>query len=139
LTRMKGAIRLFKSKLFILVNAILYVSVSPAVASAGWYPTTKGESLIVEYCLPTANVGTLYLQALGSGTKWETVAIIKNPRLTKDTYCADDFKNGFAQGLYHFKYKWKVNISGGWALQLKSSTLNKTYYGWPDGITTNGK
>jgi hypothetical protein len=109
------------------------------MASAGWYPTAQGESLTVEYCLPTANVGTLYLQALGSGTKWKTVAVIKYPRLRRDSYCANDIKSGFAQGLYHFKYKWKVNISGGWALQLKSSGLNKTYYGWPDGITTNGK
>jgi hypothetical protein len=136
---MKGAIRLFKSKLFILVNVILCVSVSPALASAGWYPTAKGESLTVEYCLPTANVGTLYLQALGSGTKWKTVAVVKYPQLKKDSYCADDFKHGFGQGLFHLKYKWKVNISGGWGLRIKSTTLNQTYYGWPDGITTNGK
>ena len=135
---MKGAIRLFRWKLFIMVNAVLYLSASPGMASAGWYPTAQGESLTVEYCLPTANVGTLYLQALGSGTKWKTVAVIKHPQLRKDPYCADDFKHGFGQGLFHLKYKWKVNISGGWGLQLKSSTLNKTYYGWPDGITTNG-
>jgi hypothetical protein len=113
--------------------------VSQAIASAGWYPATKGEFLVVEYCLPTANVGTLYLQALGSGTKWKTVAVIKHPQLRKDSYCAEDLKHGFGQGLYHLKYKWKVNISGSWGLQLKSSTLNQTYYGWPDGITTNGK
>ena len=117
----------------------MYLSVAPAMASAGWYPTAKGESLVVEYCLPTANVGTLYLQALGSGTKWKTVAVIRHPQLRKDSYCADDFKHGFGQGLFHLKYKWKVNISGGWGLQLKSSALNQTYYGWPDGITTNGK
>ena len=29
---------------------------------------------MVEYCLLTANMGTLYLQALGNGTKWKTVA-----------------------------------------------------------------
>jgi len=109
------------------------------MASAGWYPAAKGEYLVVEYCLPTANVGTLYLQALGSGTKWKTVAVIKHPQLRKDSYCADDLKHGFGQGLYHLKYKWKVNISGGWGLQLKSSTLNQTYSGWPDGIKTNGK
>ena len=135
---MKGAIRLFRWKLLLVVLVISYLPVAQAIASAGWYPTAKGESLTVEYCLPTANVGTLYLQALGSGTKWKTVAVIKHPQLRKDPYCADDFKYGFGQGFYHFKYKWKVNITGGWALQLKSSTLNKTYYGGPDGITTNG-
>ena len=135
---MKGAIRLFRWKLLLVVLVISYLPVAQAIASAGWYPTAKGESLTVEYCLPTANVGTLYLQALGSGTKWKTVAVIKHPQLRKDPYCADDFKHGFGQGLFHLKYKWKVNISGGWGLQLKSSTLNKTYYGWPDGITTNG-
>ena len=136
---MKGAIRLFRWKLLLVVLVISYLPVAQAIASAGWYPTAKGESLTVEYCLPTANVGTLYLQALGSGTKWKTVAVIKHPQLRKDPYCADDFKHGFGQGLFHLKYKWKVNISGGWGLQLKSSALNQTYYGWPDGITTNGK
>lgn len=77
---MKGAIRLFKLKLFIAVNVALYFSVSPAMASAGWYPTAQGESLTVEYCLPTAIPGTLYLQALGSGTNWKTVAVIKSFR-----------------------------------------------------------
>jgi hypothetical protein len=136
---MKGAIRLFRWKLLSVVLVVSYLTVAQAIASAGWYPTAKGESLVVEYCLPTANVGTLYLQALGSGTKWKTVAVIKHPQLRKDSYCADYLKHGFGQGLYHLKYKWKVNISGGWGLQLKSSTLNQTYYGWPDGITTNGK
>lgn len=135
---MKGAIRLFRWKLLLVVLVISYLPVAQAIASAGWYPTAKGESLVVEYCLPTANAGTLYLLALGSGTNWKTVAVIKHPQLRKDPYCADDFKYGFGQGFYHFKYKWKVNITGGWALQLKSSTLNKTYYGGPDGITTNG-
>ena len=135
---MKGAIRLFRWKLLLVVLVISYLPVAQAIASAGWYPTANGESLVVEYCLPTANVGTLYLQALGSGTKWKTVAVIKHPQLRKDSYCADDLKHGFGQGLYHLRYKWKVNISGGWALQLKSSTVNKTFYGWPDGITTNG-
>ena len=137
--RMKGAIRLFRWKLLSVVLVVSNLAVVQAIASAGWYPTANGESLVVEYCLPTANVGTLYLQALGSGTKWKTVAIINHPQLRKDAYCADDFKHGFGQGLYHLKYKWKVNISGGWALQIKSSTSNQTYYGWPDGVTTNGK
>ena len=137
--RMKGAIRLFRWKLLSVVLVVSYLAVAQAIASAGWYPTAKGESLVVEYCLPRATVGTLYLQALGSGTKWKTVAVIKHPQLRKDAYCADDLKHGFGQGLYHLKYKWKVNISGGWALQIKSSTSNQTYYGWPDGVTTNGK
>lgn len=128
-------------KLGIRLGLALLIGLTPqpAFAGAGWYPAAKGESLMVEYCLPTANVGTLYLQALGSGTKWKTVAVIKHPKLRKDSYCTDDLKYGFGQGLYHLKYKWKVNISGGWALQLKSATSNQTYYGWPDGITTNEK
>ena len=77
--RMKGAIRLFRWKLLSVVLVVSYLAVVQAIASAGWYPTAKGESLVVEYCLPTANVGTLYLQALGSGTKWKTVAVIKHP------------------------------------------------------------
>jgi hypothetical protein len=136
---MREVIQLFRVKHFMAVIFIVYLPVSPAIASAGWYPISKGQSLTVEYCLPTSNMGNLYLQALGSGSKWKTVAIIKHPRLIRDSYCADDFKYGFAQGLYHLKYEWTVNISGEWGLHLKSSTTNKTYSGWPDGITTNGK
>ena len=119
--------------------ALLLCLPETAFGSAGWYPTTKGELITVEYCLPTKNVGTLYLQALGNGTKWRTVATIKNVLLKKDSYCADDYKYGSKQGLYHLKYVWKVNVSGGWGLQLKSSSLNKVFFGWPDGITTDGR
>ena len=121
------------------VISLLVLSTSPAHASAGWYPIAKGQSITVEYCLPTANVGILYLQATGEGAKSQTVATIKSPKLKNDKYCLDDVKYGFGEGFFHFRYKWKVNISGGWGLQLKSSTLHKIYYGWPDGITTNGK
>jgi hypothetical protein len=121
-----------------LIAVLLCLPVS-AFASAGWYPAVKGESITVEYCLPQRDMGNLYLQALGNGTKWKTVATIKNKILKKDKYCADEYKYGSKQGLYHLKYVWKVNISGGWGLRVKSSTINGVVYGWPDGITTEGK
>ena len=127
-------------KLLVIAFTTLFASVPlAAFGSAGWYPTAKGESITVEYCLPTPKVGVLYLQALGIGAKWKTVATIKQPQFKKDSYCADDFKYGTKQGLYHLKYNWKVNISGGWGLQLYSVGLEKAFYGWPDGITMKGK
>ena len=119
--------------------SLLVLSPSSARASAGWYPIAKGQSITVEYCLPTADVGVLYLQATSEGSKSKTVATIKSPKLKKDKYCVDDVKYGFGEGLYHFRYKWKVNITGGSALQLFSGRLKRVFYGWPDGITTNGK
>ena len=106
--------------------------------SAGWLPVVKGEPLVVEFCLPSAKPGTLILQGMGNSNKWRTLATIKNPKLKKDSYCADDFKTGYKQGLYHFKYRWIVNVSGGWALQLYSPATKKVFYGWPDGIETTG-
>ena len=119
------------------VISLLVLSPSSAHASAGWYPIAKGQSITVEYCLPTANVGVLYLQATSEGSKSKTVATIKSPKLKNDKYCVDDVKYGFGEGLYHFRYKWKVNITGGSALQLYSGKLKRVFYGWPDGISTN--
>ena len=112
-----------------MVLVILHISGLPAIASAGWYPIAKGQSIYVEYCLPTINVGVLYLQATSDGTKSKTVARIKSPKLKKDKYCEDDIKYGFGEGLFHFRYKWKVNISGGSALQLYSGRLKRVFYG----------
>jgi hypothetical protein len=129
---------LSKKRIITGLIALLLCIPETAFGSAGWYPTAKGESITVEYCLPTKDMGNLYLQALGSGTKWKTVATIKNKILKKDKYCADDYKYGSKQGLYHLKFAWKVNVSGGWGLRLKSTSINKVFYGWPDGITTEG-
>jgi len=66
------------------VISLLVLSPSSARASAGWYPIAKGQSITVEYCLPTANVGVLYLQATSEGSKSKTVATINSPKLKKD-------------------------------------------------------
>lgn len=125
--------------LVVIMTSAAFLFLTGAHASAGWYPIAKGEVIEVEYCLPTAKVGTLVLQAVGVGNKVKSVAVVMPSQLKKDSYCADDMKYGFGEGLYHFKYKWRVNISGEWGLQLHSPRLKRTFYGWPDGITTRAK
>ena len=116
--------------------SLLILGASPAYASAGWYPTHKGEIITVDYCLPKTNMGPLILRAMGDQAQPIVLATIKPMRLPKDSYCADDLKYGFKQGLYHLKYGWRVNLVGGAGLEIYSPLAKRSYYGWPDGISS---
>ena len=119
-----------------LLVTILTTTTSSALASAGWYPINKGETLTVEYCLPKARMGTLVLRGTGNELTPKILAKIKDSTLKQDSYCADDLKRGYKQGAYHLKYSWKVNITGQYGLDLYSTNTKKKYYGWPDGINS---
>lgn len=112
----------------------LIFSSNIAEGDSGWYPTHKGETIIVEYCLPKIGDGPIYLQGLNQGTTWKNIAKIKAPKFKKDSYCEADFQHGSGQGFYHLKFKWKVNVSGEWGLQAYSPNLKMGFIGWPDGI-----
>ncbi|CAB4337486.1 MAG: hypothetical protein F2851_03470 [Actinobacteria bacterium] len=98
---------------------------SASVASAGYYPTYKGEVLRVEACLPIGTVFPLKLQLASTDAKWRTVATIAVKKKTKGT-C----DKGFSRMIYG----WKVNVSTGGALRIWDSTTKKGFYVWPDGI-----
>lgn len=120
-----------------LLVTLFTLATSSAVASAGWYPTSKGQTLTVEYCLPKAQMGTLVLRGTGAQPIPKILAKIKDPILKRDSYCADDLKRGYKQGAYHFRYSWKVNVTGQYGLDLYSNDTKKKYYGWPDGIDSH--
>ena len=101
------------------------VNPSASVASAGYYPTYKGEVLRVEACLPVGTVFPLKLQLASTDAKWRTVATIAVNKKTKGT-C----DKGFSRMIY----SWKVNVSTGGALRIWDSTTKKGFYVWPDGI-----
>jgi hypothetical protein len=108
---------------------------SSANASAGWYPTYKGDLIVTEFCIPAGSHSPVFLQTMGEGSTWRTVAVIKFKKLSNDSYCRNEAKYGFTPaGLYHLKYKWNVNIRGSWGMQLYIPNLRKVVYGWPDGI-----
>jgi hypothetical protein len=124
---------------FILIHAISLLSAPSSSASAGWYPVQRGKELTVEFCLPNSAPNIYHLQASSGNDKWITVAVIQKMQLSVDLYCKDDFKFGNKQGLFHLKYKWTVNLSGGWALRLSSQRTNSIFYGWPDGVSASSK
>jgi hypothetical protein len=139
--RMKGVSRLFKSILFILLNISLCLSISPATASAGWYPTFKGDLIHTEVCLPKNIKSPVYLQLMGSKDFGKTVAVIHFRELPADGYCKDQLLHGLSpQGAYFdLKFDWKVNVSGAYGLQFYAPNLKKPFYGWPDGVSVSHK
>ena len=123
---------LFRIAITILLTA---VTSSSANASAGWYPTHVGDSIVTEFCIPAGSHSPVFLQTIGVGSARKTVAVIKFRNLRIDSYCHDEAKYGFTPaGPYHLKYKWKVNIRGSWGVQLYIPNLRKVVYGWPDGV-----
>ena len=126
-----------KRILFGIAFTILLTAVTSASAnaSAGWYPTHVGDSIVTEFCIPAGSHSPVFLQAMGVGSAWRTVAVIKFKNLRVDSFCRDESKYGITPaGLYHLKYKWKVNIRGSWGMQLYIPNLRKIVYGWPDGV-----
>ena len=129
-----------KRILFGIAFTILLTAVtsSSANASAGWYPTYKGDLIVTEFCIPASSHSPVFLQTMGEDSAWRTVAVIKFKKLRNDSYCRNGAKYGFSPtGHYHLKYKWKVNIRGSWGMQLYIPNLKSTVYGWPDGIEAN--
>ena len=112
----------------ILLNAI---NSSNANASAGWYPTKIGDYIDTDFCVPAGTRSPVFLQSM----QGKTLAVIKFKKLKIDSYCRDEAKFGFSPaGLYHLKYRWRVNVNGSWGIQLKIPNLKVVVYGWPDGI-----
>ena len=112
----------------ILLNAI---NSSNANASAGWYPTKIGDYIDTDFCVPAGTRSPVFLQSM----QGKTLAVIKFKKLKVDSYCRDEAKFGFSPaGLYHLKYRWRVNVNGSWGIQLKIPNLKVVVYGWPDGI-----
>jgi hypothetical protein len=109
----------------LLVALIGFMNPSASVASAGYYPTNKGEVLRVEACLPLGTVFPLKLQLASTDAKWRTVATIASNKKTKGK-C----DKGFSKMIY----PWKVNVSTGGSLRLWDSTKKKDFFVWPDGI-----
>lgn len=139
--RMKEGNQLFKLKLFILVTGVLCLSTWPAMASAGWYPTFKGDLIHTQVCLPKGIKSPVYLQLMGEKDFGKTVAIIHFKKLSADSYCRDQLLHGLnPQGAYfHLQFDWKVNVMGGYGLQFYSPKMKKAFYGWPDGVSASAK
>jgi hypothetical protein len=115
--------------------------VSQAIASAGWYPTFKGDVIHTQVCLPKNIKSPIYLQLMGEKNFGKTVAIIYFKKLPADSYCKDQLLYGLnPQGAYFdLQFDWKVNVIGGYGLQFYSPRLKKAFYGWPDGVSASGK
>jgi hypothetical protein len=112
--------------LALLLGALIgFMNPSASVASAGYYPTNKGEVLRVEACLPLGTVFPLKLQLASTDAKWRTVATITVNKKTKGK-C----DKGFSKMIY----PWKVNVSTGGSLRLWDSAKKKDFFVWPDGI-----
>ena len=112
----------------ILLNAINSWN---ANASAGWYPTKIGDYIDTDFCVPAGTRSPVFLQSMPG----KTLAVIKFKKLKVDSYCRDEAQLGFSSaGLYHLKYRWRVNVNGSWGIQLKIPNLKVVVYGWPDGI-----
>ena len=133
--------KMFKREAALSLVLILGVPSTPAIASAGWYPTVKGEVIHTQVCLPKNIESPVYLQLMGDKEFGETVATIHFKRLPADSYCRESLLHGLnPQGaLFDLKFDWKVNVTGGNGLQFYAPNLKKAFYGWPDGITTSGK
>ena len=112
----------------ILLNAINSCN---ANASAGWYPTKIGDYIDTDFCVPAGTRSPVFLQSMPG----KTLAVIKFKKLKIDSYCRDEAQFGFSRaGLYHLRYRWRVNVNGSWGIQLKIPNLKVVVYGWPDGI-----
>jgi hypothetical protein len=132
---------LSKANLVLIFLIISGLSSPSAYASAGWYPTYKGDVIHTQVCLPKNINSPIYLQLMGEKNFGKTVAVIHFKKLPADSYCRDMLLHDLnPQGAYFdLKFDWKVNVTGGYGLQFYSPKLKKAFYGWPDGITTNGK
>jgi hypothetical protein len=127
---------------FLLVNSSL-LNLGSAKASAGYYPTNLGDKIQVEFCLPASAKSPVYLQLMEvNKTQGRTVATIHFSHLLATSGCRELLKHGINMGNngpYDLVYNWKVNVTGGNALQLYVPNLGKAIYGFPDGIQVGKK
>ena len=112
-------------KIFGLVVMITLALPATGHASAGYYPTSKGELIGVEACLKLGTASPLSLQIQSTNTQWKNVAKIYFKGLKRN-----DCEKGFVKIIY----KWKVNVSIGGALRIWDSKKRLDYFVWPDGI-----
>jgi hypothetical protein len=132
---------MFKREVTLSLVLMFGVPSSPASASAGWYPTVKGEVIHTQVCLPKNIKSPVYLQLMGDRDFRKTVATIHFKKLPADSYCRDTSLHGLnPKGAYYdLRFDWKVNVEGAYGLQFYTPNARKAFYGWPDGITTTGK
>jgi hypothetical protein len=134
-------VKMFKREAALSLVVMLGVPSTPAIASAGWYPTVKGEVIHTQVCLPKNIESPVYLQLMGDKEFGKTVVTIHFKKLPADSYCRNTLLHGLNPkgAFYDLKFDWKVNVEGSYGLQFYSPKESKAFYGWPDGITTTGK
>ena len=96
-----------------------------SLASAGYYPTYRGEELQIEACVPSGTTFPLKLQIASMDATWRNVAPVALNKKTKW-----NCEIGFSK----VKHVWKVNVQKGGALRLWDSAKKKSFFVWPDGI-----
>lgn len=133
--------QLLRGALIILCAILLiFVPAITSFASAGWSPTHPGDIFPVEFCIPFGAKSPVYLQVMEPDkASGRTLATIHFNHLKQSDGCHQIMKNGLHGsqiGPYDLIYKWRVNISGGHALQLYVPNLHQYFYGFPDGINS---
>jgi hypothetical protein len=108
-------------------------------ASAGWYPTFPGDIISMEFCVPKTAASPAFLQ-LNAGTgKSKIIYKVNFAHLKSSRYCQNWQKDSLkppSEDLLDLKFDWKVNQKGEFGLDLYVPNIHKTFYGWPDGITS---
>jgi hypothetical protein len=115
-----------KILLFSLLLALLPVS---AFASAGYYPTEKGEVLNAEVCVPKNTKPPLTLQINSGNGKPVSVATVNS--IPKSS-------GGCNKNESKVFINWKVDRTGIYGLSFRSTKSKITFTGWPDGIEVKG-
>ena len=92
--------------------------------SAGYYPVSIGEKLVIEVCVPKSTKAPLLIQVNGRTNKWVTIlSIYKIP--VKQLDCN--------KGEVKIKAPWVAAGMGG-SLRAYQPNTKKEYLTWPDGI-----
>ena len=115
-----------KILLFSLLLALLPVS---AFASAGYYPTEKGEVLNAEVCVPKNTKPPLTLQINSGNGKPVSVATVNS--IPKSS-------GGCNKNESKVFINWKVDRTGIYGLSFYSTKSKSAFTGWPDGIEVKG-
>jgi hypothetical protein len=113
--------------LLALLTSLLigFINLPAGLASAGYYPTYRGEELRIEACIPAGTNFPLKLQIASTDATWRTVSSVT---LNKK------IKGNCDKGFSKVKHLWRVNVQKGGSLRLWDSTKKKSFFVWPDGI-----
>ena len=117
---------ILKMLLFSLFTAVFTCT---AFASAGFYPTEKGEVLRAEACVPKNTKPPISLQLNSGNGKPVSVATVNSiPKSSGE--CGKNERQVFIN--------WKVDRTGIYGLSFRSTKSKITFTGWPDGIEVKG-